>query len=54
MPKEEIELRQEDVWDEHLREVSVGRHWTYLIAVLAGGFVVMIALIAVLGSGSGG
>ena len=50
MPKrDESDIRQEDVWDEHLANVHVGGHWLYLFGVLVGGFVLMVALIAVLG-----
>lgn len=44
---------QETVWNEHLREVHVGAHWAYLFGVLAGGFLLMVVLIALLGSSTG-
>ena len=47
--RDESDIREEDVWDEHLASVHVGRHWAYLFAVLVGGFVLMVALIAILG-----
>ena len=50
---DEKTVSEDDVREEHLKEVNVPAHWTYLFGVLAGGFVVMIALIAMLG-GNGG
>ena len=47
--RDEPEISQEDVWDEHLANVHVGRHWMYMFGVLIGGFVLMVALIAVVG-----
>jgi hypothetical protein len=38
---------------EHLRQVNERAHWAYLIGVLAGGFVLMILVIAWLGSTAG-
>ena len=49
--KNEAELSQDDVWQEHIANVHVGRHWAYMFGVLGGGFLVMVALIALLGSG---
>jgi hypothetical protein len=40
---------QDRVREEHLASVNVPAHWAYLIAVLVGGFVLMVILIAVLG-----
>jgi hypothetical protein len=51
--KDETKITQDDVWNQHLRDVHVGRHWAYLGAVLVGGFLVMLALIALLGSSGG-
>jgi hypothetical protein len=39
----------EAVQEEHLREVNVPAHWAYLLGVLAGGTVLMLGLIALLG-----
>ena len=50
---DETDIRQEQVWDEHLAEVHVGGHWAYLWGVLIGGFLLMLALIAALGSTTG-
>lgn len=47
--RDEPDIRQEDVWEEHLENVHVGRHWAYLFGVLVGGFVLMVGLIAILG-----
>ena len=54
MAKNEAEVQESDVWDEHIKEVRVGAHRAYLFAVLIGGFLLMIALIALLGSSTGG
>jgi hypothetical protein len=57
MPKsknDETEVDREQVRDEHLDEVQIGAHWAYLFGVLVGSFLLMIALIALLGSSSGG
>ena len=43
---------EEKVRNKTLREVSVPGHWIYLFGVLIGGFVVMVALMAVLGGGA--
>ena len=54
MPKrDESRISQEEVWDEHLQNVHVGAHWAYLFGVLIGAFLLMIALIALLGAGAG-
>ena len=50
MAKDERKTTEEDVRKEHLREVHVGRHWAFLGAVLAGGLLLMIALIALPGA----
>jgi hypothetical protein len=42
-------IDREKVRDEHLAEVNVLAHWAYLIAVVGGGLVLMLALIAWLG-----
>ncbi len=46
----ELTLTEEDVRKEHLKEVSTAVHWTYLLAVLGGGLLVMLVVIAILGS----
>lgn len=51
--KAELTVTEDDVRVEHMREVHVPAHWLYMIAVIAGGFVAMIALMAALG-GTGG
>ena len=53
MAKNETEVTQDDVWTEHLAQVHVGRHWAYLGGVIVGGFLLMVALIALLGSTAG-
>ena len=50
MARDETKVTHDQVWSDHLREVHVGRHWAYLAAVLVGGFLLMVALIAFLGS----
>jgi hypothetical protein len=44
----EQNVTEDKVRSEHLREVHVGAHWAYLFGVLFGGFVSMVALIAML------
>ena len=43
-------MNEDAVREEHLNEVHIGRHWAYLFAVLVGSFLLMVALIAVLGT----
>lgn len=45
----EREIDREHVREEHLKEVHAGAHWGYLVGVLGGGMVAMLALIAWLG-----
>ena len=47
--RNETELREEDIREEHQREINSRAHWAYLFGVLAGGLVLMLGLIAVLG-----
>ena len=47
--KDETQLREEDIYEEHQRAVKPTAHWAYLFGVLFGGLVLMIALIALLG-----
>ena len=42
-------ITEDQVRTEHLREVNVPAHWAYLTAVLGGGFLLMVALLWVLG-----
>ena len=42
-------ITEERVRTEHLREVNVRAHWAYLAAVLGGGFLLMVALLWLLG-----
>jgi hypothetical protein len=46
-------IDEEQIRDQHLREVNPLAQWAYLVGVLLGGTVLMLALIAVLGSTSG-
>ncbi len=46
-------IDEEQVRQEHLAEVDAGRHWLYLVAVLLGGTLLMLGVIAWLG-GAGG
>lgn len=46
-------INEEEVRQEHLAEVNEPRHWAYLASVLAGSMLLMLALIALLGSGQG-
>jgi hypothetical protein len=45
-------MDEEEVRNEHLAEVNVPAHWLYLFSVLGLSFLLMIGLIALLGSGS--
>jgi hypothetical protein len=49
----EQEVTEDIVRREHLSEVNAAAHWAYLIGVIAGAFILMVGLIAVLG-GTGG
>jgi hypothetical protein len=49
----ERDIDQEQVRKEHLEEVKPIAHWAYLVAVLGGGLVGMLVLIAWLGSATG-
>jgi hypothetical protein len=44
----ELHIRAAEVEREHLREVSVRRHWTYLLGVVGLGFVLTIVALAVI------
>ena len=48
--KDESTIDREQVRDEHLDSVNAGAHWAALAGVLLGAFLVMVGLIAVLGS----
>ena len=50
--KDETQLTEEDIYEEHQRLVRPTAHWAYLLGVLGGGQLLMLALIAFLG-GSG-
>ena len=47
--KDETQLTEEDIYEEHQRLVKPTAHWAYLFGVLGGGLLFMVALIAVLG-----
>ncbi|HEX2221116.1 MAG TPA: hypothetical protein VHK06_01190 [Candidatus Limnocylindria bacterium] len=53
MSKNEARIEQEDVWKEHLDNVSVPAHWAYLLGVIIGAFLLMVALVALLGASGG-
>ena len=40
----------DDIRSEHLGEVDQRAHWLFLVGVLLGGFLLMLGLIALLGS----
>jgi hypothetical protein len=42
-------ITEDQVRREHLREVNVRAHWMYIVVVLGGGFVLMLALLWALG-----
>lgn len=45
----ERDMTEDQVRAEHLREVNVRAHWLYIAGVLGFGFVVMLALLWLLG-----
>jgi hypothetical protein len=45
----ERDIDKEKVREEHLAEVNPGAHWAYLLGVVGGGLIAMLALIAWLG-----
>jgi hypothetical protein len=47
--KDESELTEDDIYEEHQQAVNPAAHWAYLFGVLAGGLVLMLGLIAFLG-----
>jgi hypothetical protein len=49
--KDETELTEDDVRAEHHESAKPAAHWIYLVGVLGGGLVAMLALIAYLGGG---
>lgn len=49
----ERDVNEDKVRSEHLKEVNAGTQWAYLFAVLLGGFLLMLALIALLGATTG-
>ena len=46
----EKDLTAEEIRAEHLEEVDQRAHWLFLVAVLGGGILLMLGLIALLGS----
>jgi hypothetical protein len=46
----ERDLSEEDVRQEHLGEVDQRAHWVFLFGVLLGGALLMLGIIALLGS----
>ena len=48
--RRDLKVTEDDVRDEHLREVNATAQWVYLGSVLAGGFLLMLGLITLLGS----
>ena len=52
--KNEADIRQEDVHEEHLAEINQSAHWLYMLLVIGGGMLLMLAIMAALGPGGGG
>ena len=48
--KDETSLTEEDIYKEHQRTVKPMAHWAYLLGVLGGGLVLMVAFIGLLGA----
>ena len=46
----ETDITAEEIRAEHLGEVDQRAHWLFLVAVLVGGALLMLGLIALLGS----
>lgn len=46
----ERNISEDEVRNEHLAEVNVAAHWAYLAAVILGAAVLMVVLIAYLGT----
>jgi hypothetical protein len=46
-------VTEEKIRNEHMKEVNVGAHWAYLIGVIAGASILMVGLIALLGTMGG-
>jgi hypothetical protein len=44
----ELRLREDDIREEHVQSVNVPAHWAYLLAVLGGGFLLMVLLLVLL------
>ena len=53
MSADETKISERQVWDEQLSGINVPAHWAYLFGTLGGGFVLMLALMAILGGGGG-
>ncbi len=51
--KDETDIRQDDVWEEHLKDVHIGRHWAYLLGVILGACLLMLGFVALLGATGG-
>lgn len=47
----ELTLTEDQVRQEHLREVHEPTQWIYLFGVLVGGFILMVLLIALISGG---
>ena len=48
--KDERNIRESDVYKEHMASVNPLAHWAYLLGVLAVSFLLMVGLIALLGA----
>ena len=53
MAKDETQIQQDDVEREHLNEVKAGRQAAYMLSVIIGAFLLMVALMALLGTTAG-
>ena len=47
--RDETQLTEEDIYEEHQQSVKPTAHWAYLFGVLGGGLLAMLGLIAILG-----
>ena len=47
--KDETQLTEDDIYEEHQRSVKPTAHWIYLFGVLGAGLLAMLGMIALLG-----
>jgi uncharacterized membrane protein YdcZ (DUF606 family) len=50
---DEKNITEDDVRAEHMASAKPAAHWAYLVGVLGGSFILMVLLIALMGSAGG-